>query len=238
MDWIYTSLQWYAALFILGIIFFPLTKKIFGRFFPDLGYAFAKTLAILFLSYTAFILGITRLLPFTQTSLVFLIFLFALINIFIFFITNKPQTSNSKQQTIFLIFFEELLFLGCLIFWAFVRGQEPSIRGLEKFMDFGFINSILRSKYFPPLDMWYSAEAGKSNNYYINYYYFGHLTGAFLIKLTGIKAAIGYNLILASTFALTVVQSFSLVVGVIFQYQQKIKNLTFNVFETIKFVFF
>src|SRR3990170_412872 len=137
MDWIYTTLRWYAAFLILGIIFFPLTKKIFGRFFPDLGYAFAKTLAILFLSYTAFILGITRLLPF-------------------------PQTSNSKQQTIFLIFFEELLFLGCLIFWAFVRGQEPSIRGLEKFMDFGFINSILRSKYFPPLDMWYSAEAGKS----------------------------------------------------------------------------
>ena len=238
MDWIYISLRWYTALFILGIIFFPLTKKMFARFLPDQGYAFAKTLAILFLSYASFVLGIAKLLPFTQAGLIFLIFLIALFNFFLFKRNNNQQSTINNRQSIPLIIFEELLFLGCLIFWAFIRGQEPSIRGLEKFMDFGFINSILRSKYFPPLDMWYSAEAGKSNGYYINYYYFGHLTGALLIKLTGIKSAIGYNLILATTFALTVIQSFSLAVGIVFQYQQKMKQLAQTAFETGKLIFF
>ncbi|OGK23986.1 hypothetical protein A2954_07470 [Candidatus Roizmanbacteria bacterium RIFCSPLOWO2_01_FULL_37_12] len=237
MNWIYTSLQWYGAFFLLGIIFFPITQKIFGRFFPDLGYAISKTLAILFLSYTVFLLGILKILPFSQLSLIFLLLIFALLN---FLIIKKVKISitNKELPILFLIIFEEFLFLLALLFWAFVRGQEPSIRGLEKFMDFGFISSILRSKYFPPLDIWLSAETGKSNGYYINYYYFGHLTGAILIKLTGIKATIGYNLILASTFALTVIQSFSLVIGTIFQYQTKIKNFAFDSFNTIKNVFF
>ena len=237
MNWIYTSLQWYTAYFVLGLIFFPLTKKILGRFLPDLGYAFAKTLAILFLSYAIFVAGTLKILPFTQVSLIILLSIFILANFFIFK-KIKLRITNEELPTIFLIFFEEFLFLVALLFWAFVRGQEPSIRGLEKFMDFGFINSILRSKYFPPLDMWLSADPTKPNGYFINYYYFGHLTGAVLIKLTGIPSAVGYNLILASTFALTVIQSFSLVIGLIFQYQLAIKKIAHNAIETGKYVFF
>src|SRR3989338_11698039 len=237
MDWIYSTLYWYGALFILWIIFFPLSQKILGRFFPDQGYAFAKIMAILFLSYSVFVLGIMKILPFTQISLIFIIVLFALLN-FLIFKKNKIRITNKELPIIFLIVFEEFLFLVALFFWAFIRGQEPSIRGLEKFMDFGFINSILRAKYFPPLDIWLSSDQTKTNGFYINYYYFGHLTGAFLIKLTRIKSTIGYNLILASTFALTVIQSFSLVIGTIFQYQTKIKNFAFDSFNTIKNVFF
>ena len=209
----------------------------FGRFFPDLGYGFSKVLGLLFLSYSSFLFAVLKILPFTQGSLIVLISIFALIN-FLIFRNSKFQVADNKTQIIFLIILEEVLFLAALLFWAFVRGQESSIRGLEKFMDFGFMNSILRSKYFPPLDMWYSVESGKSNGFYINYYYFGHLVGALIIKLTGIKATIGYNLTLASTFALTVIQSFSLVVGIIFQYKQKIKNLSVDTFDSIKYVFY
>ena len=85
-------------------------------------------------------------------------------------------------------------------------------------MDFGFINSILRTKFFPPKDIWYSPEP-------INYYYFGHLSGALLIKLSNIKASIGYNLILATIFAQGVTQVFSLVINIIKRYDQKIKSI-------------
>ena len=72
-------------------------------------------------------------------------------------------------------------------------------------MDFGFINSILRSDYFPPKDMsWLSGGT-------INYYYFGHLTSALLIKTLGTRPEIGYNLTLSLLFALTLTASFSLV---------------------------
>lgn len=195
MNWVLTTLQWYFFLLILGLIFYPITAKILSQFF-DKGYPFAKTIAIIFLSFVIFVFSLLKVLPFSQPSLFLLIILF-LIVLILFFIRQKSNIYHLRSKIFNLLpclLFEELLFLVSLLFLAYVRGQEPSIRGLEKFMDFGFINSILRTKFFPPVDIWYPPEP-------INYYYFGHLTGAFLIKLTNVKPAIGYNLILATIFA-------------------------------------
>ena len=221
MDWILTTLQWYFPLLIIGIIFTPLTKKIFKSFEYDLGYPFAKTLGIILLSYFVFVLGIVKILPFNRLSLIFVLCLFAIINWFIYKInvsnvqTPKLGVSTTNHLQMFII--EEFLFVFCLFFWTFIRSQEPSIHGLEKFMDFGFINSILRAKFFPPKDIWYVPEP-------INYYYFGHLTAALLIKLSNIKASIGYNLILATIFAQGVTQVFSLVINIIKRYDQKLSQ--------------
>lgn len=57
MDWILTTLQWYFPLLIIGVIFTPLTKKIFKSFNFDFGYPFAKTLGIILLSYFVFCFG-------------------------------------------------------------------------------------------------------------------------------------------------------------------------------------
>ena len=219
MNWIFTTLQWYFPIFILGIIFFPLTKKIFGKFFPDYGYAFAKILAVLFLTYSIFVLGLLKILPFTQISIFFLIAGALVMNVFISR-RDKQKLTDYTAQSLYLMFVEELLFLGALFFWTYIRGQEPSIRGLEKFMDFGFINSILRTTHFPPLDMWLSADPANPKGYFINYYYFGHLTGAFLIKLTNVKPTMGYNLILSTFFALCIIL-------LIFNFE------TFNLFHSL-----
>lgn len=222
MEWILFSLKWYFPLLIISIIFLPLTQRIFKKFPFDNGYAFSKVIAILFLSYSVFTAGVFKILPFNRECLFLLLSVFALINYLIIKV-NKERV----KKIYLIIIFEELLFLVSLIFWTFIRGQEPSIHGLEKFMDFGFINSILRSKYFPPKDIWL---AGNS----INYYYFGHLTAAVLIKLTKIKAAIGYNLILSSIFALSITQVFSLVANITATYAEKVKNkLKFAVFGLI-----
>src|SRR3990167_4289917 len=87
-------------------------------------------------------------------------------------------------------------------FWAIIRGFQPDIEGLEKFMDFGFMNSVVRSRFFPPLDMWW---AGGS----INYYYFGHFLSGMLTKLSGIEPSVTYNLAIANIFGLGVMGAFS-----------------------------
>jgi YYY domain-containing protein len=93
-------------------------------------------------------------------------------------------------------------------------------------MDFGFINSILRANFFPPLDMWYAPLP-------INYYYFGHLSGATLIKLINLPSAVGYNLILATIFALGITQVFSLITNLIVHLNhQKVFSLS-----TVKYLF-
>ena len=70
-------------------------------------------------------------------------------------------------------------------------------------MDWGFVNSILRTTYMPPKDMWFSGSP-------INYYYFGHIMFALLTKLSGISSTITYNLSIALVCALTFVSTFSL----------------------------
>ncbi len=216
MNWIEYVLWWYGILLLLGLIFFPVTKLLFHNFF-DFGYPFAKTIAIIVVTYTTFILGVLHIVPFSQTSLVVLLLLFALLN----YVLWKKDKSNLiiTKSVLRMIIFQELLFFMSLLFLAFVRGQEPSIRGLEKFMDFGFMQSILRTNYFPPLDIWYSG-------FPINYYYFGHLSGAFLIKLTGIPSPIGYNLILATIFAQGITLTFSLVCTIARSFSQKISSLS------------
>ena len=224
MDWILTTLQWYFPLLIIGIIFTPLTKKVFRSFKYDLGYPFAKTLGIILLSYLVYVLGIIKVLPFSRLSLIFILCLFAIINWFIF--KKNKQIGSDVMNHAPIIIFEEFLFIFCLFFWTFIRSQEPSIHGLEKFMDFGFINSILRVDFFPPKDIWYASEP-------INYYYFGHLTGALLIKLSNIKASIGYNLILATIFAQGITSVFSLVTNIVKRYNQKLNNLKTIIFGLI-----
>ncbi len=93
----------------------------------------------------------------------------------------------------FLIACEELLFLTVLYIWAYVHSFAPDIHGLEKYMDYGFVNSFMRSTYLPPRDMWFAP-------YSINYYYFGHLITAMLTKLTGMPTAITFNLDISNNF--------------------------------------
>ena len=213
MNWILITLQWYITLLAIGMVFTPLTKKIFKSFNFDFGYPFAKTLGIILLSYFVFVLGIVKVLPFDRMGLIFALCLFAIIN----WVIYKKQRKDVINHVSTIIILEEILFIFCLFFWTFIRSQEPSIHGLEKFMDFGFMNSLLRTKFFPPKDIWYSPEP-------INYYYFGHLSGALLIKLSNIKASIGYNLILATIFAQGVTQVFSLVINIIKRYDQKLNQ--------------
>lgn len=220
MNWVFLTLKWYFYLLLLGLIFFPLTKKLFNSFF-DFGYSFAKTIGILVLSYIFFVLNLIKIAPFSRLS-IFAILIFFLILNFILRKTHRKLQKKELALKIIFIVFEEMVFIGSLFFLTYVRSQEPSIRGLEKFMDFGFINSILRSKFFPPLDMWLSSDSIQPAGYPINYYYFGHLTGAILIKLSNIKPAIGYNLILATIFAQGITLAFSLCSNLIYFFNKKI----------------
>jgi YYY domain-containing protein len=197
MEWIGYTLAWYVMLLIIGIIFFPMTRLIFGSFY-DKGYGFSKALGIMFLSYSVYVLGTTHIIPFTQFTLFGVLAAWGCFNYYL-----HRKNALKESLPIHLLILEEALFFIALFFWAYIRGFEPSIRGLEKFMDFGFINSAMRGDYFPTKDMWLS---GKS----INYYYFGHLTGAVLTKLSFIPSFITYNLILAQLFAMSIVGTFTL----------------------------
>ena len=196
--------QWWLIFLAIGFIFFPLASVIFKNFF-DKGYIFSKIIGIVFISYFVFILGTFKLLRFDQTTIFLIIWILLLVNIYFF---RKTLLVKYIKNNLFIYVFEELLFLLSLSFWVFVKTHEPSIHGLEKYMDYGFINSILRADYFPPRDMWFPPFS-------INYYYFGHFIAALLTKLSYIPSNISFNLMLSTIFAFTFTGTFSIGVNLI-----------------------
>lgn len=195
--------KFWLTFFAIGIIFVPLTISVF-KDLKDKGYIFAKTIGIIFISYSIFIFSSFKFLNFSLTSVLIILLFYSILNIFFF---RKFKLKEVIRKNFKIIIIEELIFLITLIFWSYVRGNMPNIHGLEKFMDFGFVNAILRTDYFPALDMWYSGST-------INYYYFGHLITAVLIKISNVTPSAGYNLMLAALFGLTFTSVLSLVINV------------------------
>lgn len=228
MEWFTTSLVWYFYLFAIGILFFPLTARIFN-IFADKGYPFAKTIGIIVASYVLYVMGTLKIIPFSREAIFFLL-LFSGFIFYRYFGKEIQAIKSLTKRQILLLIGEELLFFAGFIFLAFMRGQESSIHGLEKFMDFGFMQSLNRTTYFPPIDMWYSGDTSMPGGYPINYYYFGHLTGSLLMKLTGISPYIGYNLILATILGQGVTLAFSLTSNIIYVAQKYIIKKYINPF--------
>lgn len=208
MDYQY-MLLWWTCIFIIGLVFLPLTSILFTKFF-DKGYLFSKTIGIVILSYLIWLLSSIKLVPFNRVTVIGALIAAALV----FFVIllefyGKLSTYLPSVKHIKIFILEELIFLSALAFWTFLRGLKPEIQGLEKFMDLGYVNAILKSTYMPPVDMWF---AGKS----INYYYFGHYITAFLTNLSGISSSITYNLMMATLFAFTFALTLSLVSNMAF----------------------
>lgn len=201
--------QWWSIFFIIGALFLPLTIIIFSNFF-DKGYIFAKILGVAIVSYIIFLFGILKAFPFTQIEIFSVLGILFLFNIFIF---KKNSLFKEVKKNLPIFILEEFIFATSLFFWSYIRAHQPDIHELEKFMDFGFVNSILRSEYLPPKDMWLTPFS-------INYYYFGHLITAVFTKLSGIPSNITFNLMLASLFGLTFTASFSIGINLM----GKIKN--------------
>ena len=206
----YSVLQWWLTIFILGLGFLPLTFFLFKKFF-DKGYIFSKLLGLAITGYVVMLSGMLHLTSFTTLN-IYGIFLLLTLVLYVYF--RKENILLTLKHTWHILLFEELLFLLALLFWAYIHSFAPDIHGLEKYMDYGFINSMLRTEYFPPKDMWLAP-------FNINYYYFGHLLTALLTKSSLLPSNITFNLMLSTIFAFCLVQAFSIGSNLLFFLNEK-----------------
>ncbi|MBI3576591.1 hypothetical protein HY086_00955, partial [Candidatus Gottesmanbacteria bacterium] len=190
--------RWWGTLFFVGGAAFPITKRLFEGWFDD-GYFFSKAVGMAVVTYLVYLAGTVHVLPFSSATI-----FVALVAVFFTGVLLKDkEDKKDKRDRLMIFFLEEIFFFVALLFWSWIKAHEPSIHGLEKFMDFGFMKSILNTTYFPAPDMWYAGQG-------INYYYFGHVVTAVLTKLSGIDLAYTFNLMLATIFAITLTMSFSI----------------------------
>jgi len=194
---------WWLVLFLLGLVSFPLVSRVCHKL-PDRGYAISKPLGLLLVTYFSWMLASVKLVKFgylgISISLLLLLALSFLLGWKRLDLRNLPWRSMLLSEAIFVIAFGLFLF-------ALSHKPDLSLVWSEDFMDFGFLNSILRSDYFPPTDPWLAGES-------IPYYYGGHLMSAVLVLLTRVPPAIAYNLAVAMFFGLAVCAAFGLGYGV------------------------
>ena len=196
---------WWLVLEITGLVTLPISFYV-CRNLSDHGYSVSKPLGLLLVTYISWINSIILGYSYISVLLSFVVIAAFSLSIYI----KKGSPFFDKK---YIIKFEIIFLLAFLIF-SLVRAYSPDIYWTsgEKFMDMTFINSMLRTTGFPPLDPWMSGTV-------IYYYYFGYLIVANLINITGILPSIAFNLATASFFAL----SFTTALGVGFNLTGKIK---------------
>lgn len=190
----------YLILFLFHIAFYPLIWTFFYPLF-DRGWGVCRVLGLVIIGLFLWILGHANI-PVNSYGLVFFVVLIIASIIYFLFFKNLPDICLWIKNNLTLIIVSEIIFGLGFISYSIVRGFQPDIYGLEKFMDFGLVQSYLQNKTLPALDMWFAGEL-------INYYSFGHFLITILIRLWWVLPEIGYNLALGWIFASSLLVCFS-----------------------------
>ena len=185
------ALAWLLTLLALNAIGW-LALRAKAATWHDGGWAIARPLAVLGFSYVMWIAG--QFAPVFGVDTLRIVATVAAATMA--FVAWHRNLLAVDRPTLRRLAAAELRFVSPFMFYAAMRGFSHDIIGLEKFMDFAFMNSAMATDSMPVPDPWFSSEP-------INYYYFGHYVAALLSKLSGTPAAYGYNLMLATVFGTT-----------------------------------
>ena len=198
-------LAWWLIVTLMGWTIFPLAMRFFDRL-PGRGYALAKALGLLLVSFVLWLLCSFKVLP---NNVGGILIAWALVLVASLLSYHRGGgTLNGLRAFVHerwrYILATEVIFLVGLAGWAVFRSFDPDLVGTEKPMEFAFLNAILRSDTFPPHDPWLSGYA-------ISYYYYGYVIIAMLTRLAATPPAVAFNVGIALLFALTLTGSFGVV---------------------------
>ena len=200
---VWTFWTWYLLALVLGAAAMPLTGRLFRRF-RDRGWMFSKVTAIAVSGFLTWFLVAVKIIKFTTMTCIVVTLVCAAASFILYCREQKAGFECIPFAHLDLVYAEELLFFAAFLFWTYFAGFHPAAYGTEKFMDYGFMEAMMRSKTLPATDLWYSQ--GK-----INYYYGGQYFAVFLTKLSGAKVELTYNLMRTFVAGLAFAMPFSLV---------------------------
>jgi YYY domain-containing protein len=213
-----TFFLWWMLIEIFSLAALPIVRRVFS-WLPDHGYAFSKCAGLLLVSYLLWIGASARLLPNTDVGILVAFLSLVAISRITLLVNSRDQGRGSFiqemktfwQQNRVSVLSTEILFLLAFGGWTALRAYTPDkilFMSGEKFMEIGFLNGVLNSTYFPPLDPW---MAGRT----ISYYYFGYVMMSILTRLSGAAPTIGFDLYDALLFGLTAVSAYGVVANLV-----------------------
>ncbi|MDD1729709.1 MAG: DUF2298 domain-containing protein [Methanospirillum sp.] len=181
-------IQWLGLLFILHISLWTILKKQI----PIYSYPISYTLSILLFGLISWWLGVFHI-PVWLASFPFLIalgFMYGRDEVHV-----SEITQEIKWDLIFLAFFTTMMI---------VRIKNSAIYGNERFLDMGFIASIMRNPIVPPFDPHFAG------GYLDIYYYFSHWIFGTLGITSQVPSSIVYNLVLPTVLGVSAVSCYAI----------------------------
>lgn len=212
LDWIsregHLLFFWWLWITLAGVAVLPLALRFLSAL-PDGGYTFARTLGMLIVTWVYWLLGSYGFLKNSVGGIV-LTWLLVLAAAFALYFRAREsgQFSDWWRENRRLIVVAELLFAVLFIGWALYRAHQNEIIATEKPMELAFLSATQRSSSFPPNDPWMSGFS-------ISYYYMGYVMSSALSALSGISSTVGFNLTVASQFALTGLTTFGVLYNLV-----------------------
>ena len=191
------ALVWVLALLLLGGVGFLLTFVALPGL-VDRGFLISRAVGLLAVTYVAWLLASLRWVAFTRGGVAFA-------GALVLALAASAAWSARRELRAFVAERWRLLVVEEMVFWLFfavllaIRAANPDLwhaaRGGEKPMDLAYLTAVTKSTWFPPYDPWFAGG-------YMNYYYFGFVLTAALIKLSGVAPDIAYNLAVPTFYAL------------------------------------
>lgn len=195
---------WYLTIFAFGMIAFPLVFSLFPNM-GDGGYGVAKLVGLLLVAWFAWTVSSLKVPLWSQTGILISLGVLVLLSFGVGYRNRKKLLEFLRNNWKRLLWIEVMSIIA-FAFMIFVRLTNPDLwhyaKGGEKPMDFAYLNGVLRSTTFPPIDPWFAGG-------FINYYYFGFVLVSSPALLLGIVPSFAYNLMIPTVFTMAGMGAFS-----------------------------
>jgi YYY domain-containing protein len=183
------AVVWLLTVQAVGLAVLPLTVRVFSGL-PDRGFGLSRVVGLVTVGWLAYL---TAMLGFTAYVGGTVAVLGALAGTVVWVAWGRTCIEALRAR-VRLIAAEEVAFLAIFGLATFVRAYNADIVGQEKFMDYAFMNALLRTTSLPAEDMWLSGFA-------MPYYYLGYLLLGLPAKIAGTPGPIAYSLAVVLVFA-------------------------------------
>lgn len=189
-------LVWAVALVVVGLIGLPYLF-VAAASLPDRGYALSRPVGLLLVSWLVWLLASVGVTDFSRRSIAVSLGIWA---------AGAVALTLRHRRALFAWLSDQwrLVLVEEAVFWALfgaatlTRFANPDLwhptLGGEKPMDLAYLTAVTKSTEFPPYDPWFGGGQ-------LNYYYFGFVLVAVLVKLTSIVPYVAYNLAVPTFFA-------------------------------------
>ncbi|MBR4542870.1 MAG: hypothetical protein IKO53_01530 [Lachnospiraceae bacterium] len=235
---------WYLTMLVLGAAAYPSVSRLFKNF-SDRGWIFSKILGWLLAGYLMWFFSSIHIMKFSFSACIITTVLMAvLLGVLPAVISLKKNKAAKGEvedgaeegdgsffEALFpygipsgSVLFMEFIFLFSFFFFCYYRCFRPEAFGQEKMMDYGFMNRMFFTDYFPPDDMWFAGEK-------LNYYYFGQYIFTYLTKLSGNTVSLGYNFGMGTAFAVYFTLPFVLAFELMASSVKKAENVKHKLFH-------